>query len=83
MGLVFFLATANASIQRGAPDELRGRVMGLYSLVFQGLSPFGSFGIGVLADVVGVRIAVLCGAAVCGITGIAVRLKMKKIRNKL
>jgi len=81
MGLVLFLATANASIQKRVPDELRGRVMGLYSLIFQGFSPFGSLGIGVLANMVGVRAAVLCGAAVCGISGVTVRLIMNKIRR--
>lgn len=82
MGLVLFLATANATIQRRVPDQLRGRVMGLYSLIFQGLSPFGSLGIGALASGVGARAAVLCGAAVCGISGITVRFMMNKIRSK-
>jgi MFS family permease len=80
MGLVMFLATANATIQKQVPDELRGRVMGLYSLIFQGLSPFGSLGIGYAADLVGVRGAVCASGCVCGITGIAVYYKMKSIR---
>ncbi len=82
MGLVFFLATANASIQRKVPDELRGRVMGLYSLIFQGLSPFGSLGMGFAANIIGVRGAVLFGAAMCGITGITVRLYMRQKRHQ-
>ena len=49
MGLIAFFATANASLQMRAPDHLRGRVMGLYALVFQGFFPFGSLGIGMLA----------------------------------
>jgi len=78
MGLVMFLATANASIQRQVPDELRGRVMGLYSLVFQGLSPFGSLGMGVVAHTVGVQSAVLLGGFVCGIAGIGMKYYTKK-----
>ncbi len=80
MGLVMFLATANASIQRQVPDALRGRVMGLYSLIFQGLSPFGSLGMGFLASMIGVRSAVLVGGAVCGIAAFSVRHWSKKLR---
>lgn len=78
MGLVMFLATANASIQRQVPDELRGRVMGLYSLVFQGFSPFGNLGMGVVAHAVGVQSAVLLGGFVCGIAGIGMKYYTKK-----
>lgn len=80
MGLVMFLATANASIQRQVPDALRGRVMGLYSLIFQGLSPFGSLGMGFLASIIGVRSAVLVGGAVCGIAALSVRKWNKKLK---
>lgn len=82
MGLVMFLATANATIQKQVPDELRGRVMGLYSLIFQGLSPFGSFGMGFFANIIGVRGAVVSGGMICGISGIAVYYKMKSIRKR-
>jgi predicted MFS family arabinose efflux permease len=81
MGLIMFIATANASIQRSAPDEMRGRVMGLYLLIFQGLAPFGQLGMGWLANGIGVRGAVLSGAAICGITGISMRLFMNSKRN--
>jgi MFS family permease len=80
MGLVMFLATANASIQRKVPDEMRGRVMGLYSLIFQGLSPFGSIGMGFLAHVIGARWAVLSGAIICG--GIALIVKKTMDRRR-
>ncbi|MDP1676120.1 MAG: MFS transporter [Bacteroidota bacterium] len=81
MGLIMFIATANASIQRRAPDAMRGRVMGLYLLIFQGLAPFGQLGMGWLANSIGVRGAVLSGAAICGITGISMRLFMNSQRN--
>jgi MFS family permease len=73
MGLVMFLATANASIQRKVPDELRGRVMGLYSLIFQGFAPFGAIGVGLLAHAVGARYAVLIGGVVCAVVAFGVR----------
>ncbi len=82
MGLIMFIATANTSIQRGAPDAMRGRVLGLYLLIFQGLSPFGQFGMGWLANEIGVRSAILTGAAICGVSGISVRILMKSKRAK-
>ncbi len=81
MGLIMFISTANATFQRRAPDAMRGRVMGLYLLVFQGLAPFGHFGMGWLANEVGPRNAVLCGAAVCAVTGIAMRVFMNSQRK--
>lgn len=83
MGLVMFLATANASIQGHVPDELRGRVMGLYSLVFQGLSPFGSLTMGIVAHLIGVRGAVLIGGCICGIAGVSIHYYMKTNKLKI
>lgn len=82
MGLVMFLATANASIQRQVPDALRGRVMGLYSLIFQGLSPFGNLSMGLLANGIGVRGAVLVGGIVCGIATLTVRYLSNKFKKR-
>jgi MFS family permease len=58
-----FQATANAFVQLAADPELRGRVMGLYMLVFIGGTPIGAPIIGVLTNHFGARI----GMAVCGV----------------
>ncbi len=78
LGLIAFFATANASLQMRAPDHLRGRVMGLYSLVFQGFFPFGSLGMGVMANLIGVRLAIAGGASICGVSGGIMYHVMKK-----
>ena len=82
IGLIAFFATANATLQMRTPDHLRGRVMGLYSLVFQGFFPFGSLGIGVMANIVGVRLAIAGGACVCGVSGGIIYQVMKKKRER-
>lgn len=82
MGLIMFISTANASIQLGAPDAMRGRVMGLYLLIFQGLAPFGHLGMGWVANVIGARPAVVTGAAICGVSAIVMRIFMNSKRNK-
>ncbi len=53
-GIVTFFITANTTLQRRVPDELRGRVMSIYSFSFAGLFPFGSLLAGWLASSYGV-----------------------------
>jgi MFS family permease len=50
---LLFLAGANTTLQLTVPDRLRGRVMGLYMLVFPGVTPVGSLLSGSLAEVRG------------------------------
>ncbi len=63
-GFVTQNATSNTLVQSIIPDELRGRVMGLYSLMFFGVTPFGALLAGSLAQVWGPSAAVAIGAAV-------------------
>ncbi|MEP7177077.1 MAG: MFS transporter [Gemmatimonadales bacterium] len=56
---------SNTTLQLGAPDRLRGRVMGFYSFVVLGMAPFGSLQAGWVAEHYGVRTAVGAGGLVC------------------
>jgi MFS family permease len=58
-----FQSMANASVQLAIEPELRGRVMGLYMLVFIGGTPIGAPIIGALTNHFGPRV----GMAVCGV----------------
>jgi MFS family permease len=62
-GLITFFITANTTLQRRAPDELRGRVMSIYSFAFAGLFPFGSLFAGWVASQFGVADAFRMNAA--------------------
>jgi MFS family permease len=57
-------ATANTLVQSIVPDELRGRVMSVYSLLFFGTVPFGSLLAGGVAQAFGPTLAVVAGALV-------------------
>jgi MFS family permease len=57
-------ATSNTLIQTVVPDELRGRVMGVYSLLFFGTAPFGSLLAGAVAQASSPTIAVVAGALI-------------------
>ncbi|MBI1740673.1 MAG: MFS transporter [Acidobacteriales bacterium] len=55
------MACSNTLIQTMVPDQLRGRVMALYSMMFMGMAPFGALFGGALADRVGAPITVALG----------------------
>ena len=57
ISFTFFTANANALVQLGAPDELRGRLIGLYLLAFVGAAPVGGLVAGWLAEVGGTALA--------------------------
>ena len=58
-------ASANTVIQMSIPDQYRGRVMGLYSMMVIGMTPIGSLLSGALAEVAGSRVTVTVGALGC------------------
>lgn len=56
------LVSANSIVQTSTDPAIRGRVMGLYLLIFMGGTPFGSPLIGATTDLVGIRpTIVMCG----------------------
>jgi MFS family permease len=71
-------ATINTVIQTSVPDELRGRVNGVYSFLFIGMAPFGNLQAGLIADHFGAPAALAIGAI---ITGAAVVYMLLRRRN--
>jgi MFS family permease len=69
IGIAFtlFTANANALVQLGAPDHLRGRLIGLYLFAFLGLAPVGGLFAGWLASMGGTALAF----SVAGLTSLA------------
>ena len=63
--MIAFTASINTLIQVQVPDNLRGRVMSIYTLVFVGLSPIGSFLSGWVAHIVGAPATLGLGAIIC------------------
>ena len=62
LGFMVALNLANALVQTHVSDELRGRVMAVYSLAFQGMMPIGALLAGGLAAVTTAPIAVAVSA---------------------
>ena len=64
------LVSANSIVQTSTDPAIRGRVMGLYLLIFMGGTPFGSPLIGATTDLVGIRPTI----AICGGISLAASL---------
>lgn len=62
-GLITFFMSANTGVQQKVPDQLRGRVMGVYMTVNVGATPFGNVASGALASSFGAPFAMATGAA--------------------
>jgi MFS family permease len=60
---IAFMTACNTTVQITVPDELRGRIMGLYALVFAGMVPIGSLIMGTVAERWGVLRACAVGGA--------------------
>jgi predicted MFS family arabinose efflux permease len=55
-GLIL-VASCNTRLQLAAPDELRGRMMSLYTLVWGGVFPLGAFSVGAISEAWNVSMA--------------------------
>jgi MFS family permease len=66
ISFTLFTANANALVQLGAPDHLRGRMIGIYLFGFVGLAPVGGLFAGWLTEIGGTQLAF----AVAGVTSL-------------
>jgi len=70
VGTILMAATANTVIQLAVPDDLRGRVMSVYTTVFAGSTPVGGLLMGWIAAQAGVADAFVLGGLAC--VGVAI-----------
>ena len=73
------LITANSLMQMHSDPAIRGRITGIYLLIFMGGTPFGSLAIGYLVEAIGVResVAVCGGISLIGMAAIWIYYKDK------
>ncbi len=58
------MAMANTTVQSAAPDELRGRIMSVYTTVFTGTAPFGALIASSIANRFGTPVSIIVGGTV-------------------
>ena len=64
--------STQALVQSAVADDMRGRVMSLYILVFRGMPAIGALIVGFLAEHLGLRLAFAATASICFLVWIAV-----------
>jgi len=77
-GLILFFSVGNSMIQTHAPNELRGRLMGIWALVFGGGMPFGSFWMGVVAQRTSSGVSMQVGGLFCALGALMVYFIFRK-----
>lgn len=78
LGIVSFMATANGFIQLSVPDNLRGRVMSVYAMVFLGTFPIGNALLGTLSASIGTVQAVSIASFLCIIASAIFSYRLKR-----
>jgi len=73
--------TSNALIQAEVPDELRGRVMSLFTLTFMGGMPLGSLLAGASANWIGEPITIQTSAIILFLFAAAIWWRVPKMRR--
>ncbi len=65
LGLAFMIeyTMINTLLQTRVQDDMRGRIMGLYTITWLGFTPFGNLALGALSSKIGISVAVVLFAA--------------------
>ena len=81
-GAIAMAATANTTIQLAVPDELRGRVISVYTTVFVGSTPLGGLLMGWLASTYGVPASLVVAGAGSLAMGIVAFAWLRRIQAR-
>ncbi len=81
LGFMSQFTLINTLLQTQIVDEMRGRVMSLYTLTFFGLTPFGNLAIGALSEVWGLSPTLALSALIALLFAAAILYKMPHIRQ--
>ena len=80
MSMMVQMASSNTLIQSMVPDELRGRVMALYSMMFMGMGPLGALLAGSIAERAGAPAAVAAGGTITLLAAAVFALRIPVLR---
>ncbi len=78
-GGIAMAVTANTTIQLSVPDQLRGRVMSVYTTVFAGSVPAGGLLMGAIASAWSVQLSLLIGALLSLASGIGAWVWLRRL----
>jgi MFS family permease len=79
-GAIAMAVSANTTIQLAVPDQLRGRVISVYTTVFAGSVPVGGLLMGAIASAWGVPLALFVGSILCLVVGLGAWFWLGRIK---
>jgi len=82
LGAIAMAATANTTIQLSVPDELRGRVISVYTTVFVGSTPLGGLLMGWIASAYGVPASLAVAGIGSLVSGLLALWWLARIQSK-
>jgi len=74
-----YVNNSNSLVQTQVPDDLRGRVMSIFTLTFFGLMPIGSLLAGLAAEWIGEPWTVATGAGILLLVAVLVFYKIPEL----
>src|SRR6266545_306503 len=80
-GFITQMAGTMTLLQGLAPADMRGRVMGLFSMLFVGVSPFGALAAGFAASHLGAQRTLACGGVVVLAASLAFHVALPRLRR--
>ena len=81
LGMIIHMAASNTILQTIVSDDMRGRVMSLYTTAFMGIMPFGSLLAGGLANKIGAPLTLTIGGSICIAAAAMFAYKLSAIRT--
>jgi MFS family permease len=74
------MSATNTRIQVMTPDDLRGRVMAIWAMIFMGFAPVGSLLAGWLASSIGPSKTLIAGGSICMVAAAGFSLWLPRLR---
>ena len=81
LSMITHAASTNTLIQSMAPDNMRGRVMAVYAMMFVGMSPIGALVGGWVAERIGAPHTVMIGGCICMAGALVFNIRLPKLRT--
>lgn len=81
-GMILYAASTNTLIQLTVEESFRGRIMSLYTLMFIGTAPAGSFVLGAVAERFGAPAATMISGSVCAIGATWVFFRLRTLARR-
>jgi MFS family permease len=77
------MASGNTLLQTIVEDQMRGRVMSMFTMAFMGMMPLGSLASGEVAAWIGAGRTVMAGGAMCIVAGAIFGIRVPALREQV